>query len=346
MTLDRATIEAVDRSGMLGDVLAMPLQLGDGLWRAQSANIGRADSPGGLVVCGMGGSAIGGDLALAALGDRATRPIYVVRGYAIESWTPPETLVLCSSYSGETEEVLACFEAAGAAGARRVVLTTGGSLAEAARAEGLPVIGVPSGMQPRAAVLYGIVGALECATVCGAAPSLHSEIDTATALVERLVEEWGPDSSEGSLPKRLARELQGKLPVIYGSGPTVAVARRWHTQLNENAESAAFWSELPEANHNEICGWERGTETAPLAAVFLEDPDQHPRIGRRIELMSQEVERSGAPALRVKARGESRLDRVLSHVLLGDLVSVYLAALEGVDPTPVEAIERLKAGLD
>ena len=161
MTLDRATIEAVDRSGMLGDVLAMPLQLGDGLWRAQSANIGRADSPGGLVVCGMGGSAIGGDLALAALGDRATRPIYVVRGYAIESWTPPETLVLCSSYSGETEEVLACFEAAGAAGARRVVLTTGGSLAEAARAEGLPVIGVPSGMQPRAAVHNGGVGAHE-----------------------------------------------------------------------------------------------------------------------------------------------------------------------------------------
>ena len=118
----------------------------------------------------MGGSAIGGDLAVAALGDRATRPISVVRGYAIESWTPPETLVLCSSYSGETEETLACFEAAGAAGARRVVLTTGGSLAEAARAEGVPVIGVPSGMQPRAAVLYGLVGALECALACGAAP--------------------------------------------------------------------------------------------------------------------------------------------------------------------------------
>jgi glucose/mannose-6-phosphate isomerase len=346
VTLDRAAIEAVDRDGMLGDVLAMPLQLGDALWRAQSADLRRADSPAGLVVCGMGGSAIGGDLALAALGDRATRPIYVVRGYAIEPWTPPETLVLCSSYSGDTEEVLACFEAAGAAGARRVVITTGGSLAEAARAERVPVIGVPSGLQPRAAVLYGVVGALECAMVCGAAPSLHSEIDTATALLERLVEEWGPDSPDDALPKRLALELQGKLPVVHGSGPTVAVARRWHTQLNENAEAAAFWSELPEANHNEICGWERGTGTAPLAAIFLEDPDQHPRIERRIELMCKEVERSGAPATRVKARGESRLERVLSHVLLGDLVSVYLAALEGVDPTPVEAIGRLKAGLD
>jgi glucose/mannose-6-phosphate isomerase len=346
VTLDRATIEAVDSQGMLGDVLAMPLQLGDALWRAQSAEIRTVDSPGGLVVCGMGGSAIGGDLALAALGDRATRPIYVVRGYAIEAWTPPETLVLCSSYSGETEETLACFEAAGAAGARRVVLTTGGSLAEAARAEGVPVIGVPAGMQPRAAVLYGIVGTLECAMVCGAAPSLHSEIDTATALLERLVEEWGPDAPEDALPKRLAHELRGKLPVIHGSEPTVAIARRWHTQLNENAKAPAFWSELPEANHNEICAWERGTGLAPLAAVFLEDPDQHPRIGRRVDRTCQEVERSGAAAIRVRARGDSRLERVLSHVLLGDLVSVYLAALEGVDPTPVDAIERLKSGLD
>jgi glucose/mannose-6-phosphate isomerase len=346
VTLDRATIEAVDSQGMLGDVLAMPLQLGDALWRAQSAEIRTVDSPGGLVVCGMGGSAIGGDLALAALGDRATRPIYVVRGYAIEAWTPPETLVLCSSYSGETEETLACFEAAGAAGARRVVLTTGGSLAEAARAEGVPVIGVPAGMQPRAAVLYGIVGALECAMVCGAAPSLHSEIDTAAALLERLVEEWGPDAPEDALPKRLAHELRGKLPVIHGSEPTVAIARRWHTQLNENAKAPAFWSELPEANHNEICAWERGTGLAPLAAVFLEDPDQHPRIGRRVDLTCHEVERSGAAAIRVRARGDSRLERVLSHVLLGDLVSVYLAALEGVDPTPVDAIERLKSGLD
>jgi glucose/mannose-6-phosphate isomerase len=180
----------------------------------------------------------------------------------------------------------------------------------------------------------------------GAAPSLHSEIDTATALLERLVEEWGPDSSDDALPKRLARALRGTLPVIHGSGPTVAIARRWHTQLNENAKAPAFWSELPEANHNEIGTWDRGRRLAPLSAVFLEDPDQHPRIGRRIDLTCEEVERSGAPAIRVNARGESRLERVLSHVLLGDLVSVYLAALEGVDPTPVEAIERLKAALD
>ena len=345
MPLDRETIEAADPGRMLGDVLAQPLQLGDALWRAQSAGIERRDRPGGLVVCGMGGSAIGGDLAAAALGDRATRAITTVRGYALESWTGPDSLVLCASYSGDTEETLACFEAAGAAGAGRVALTTGGKLAKAAREEKVPVIGVPAGMQPRAAVLYMTVATLECAALCGAAPGLHSEIDTATALLEQLVEEWGPDSPDDSRAKAIAWTLQGTLPVVHGAGPTTASARRWKTQLNENAAAAAFWSALPEANHNEICGWERGRAAAPLSAVFLEDPDQHPRVHRRMDLTAAEVERAGAQVVRVEARGDTRLERVLSLVLLGDLVSVYLAVLDGVDPTPVEAIERFKAAL-
>ena len=318
---------------MIDGVLAQPHQLGDALWRAQSAGISKQDRPGGLVVCGMGGSAIGGDLAAAALGDRATRPITTVRGYALESWTGPDSLVLCASYSGDTEETLACFEAAGVAGAGRVVLTTGGQLAELARAEGVPVIGVPAGMQPREAVIYMIVGVLECAALCGAAPGLHSEIDSAAQV------------APASNAEELAQALRGTVPVIHGAGPTAAVARRWKTQINENAEAAAFWSELPEADHNEICFWERGRATAPFSGVFLEDPDQHPRIQRRIELTAAELERVGAPALRVTARGETRLERVLSLVMLGDLLSVHLAHLDGVDPTPVEALDRFKAAL-
>jgi glucose/mannose-6-phosphate isomerase len=345
MTLDKDSIEGVDAAGMLGDVLAQPLQLGDALWRAQSAEIRPRDLPGGLVVCGMGGSAIGGDLALAALGDRATRPVWTRRGYGLWPWTPPDTLVLCASYSGDTEETLAGFEAAGAAGTGRVVMTTGGPLAGAARAEGVPVIGVPGGMVPRAAVLYMVVGALECAASCGAAPEIRSEIENATALVERLVEAWGPDSDADSQAKALARSLQGTLPVIHGAGPTNAVARRWATQLNENAKVAAFYSELPEADHNQVCGWERGRAAAPLSAVFLEDPDHHPRVRQRVDLTIEEIERTGAPAVRIGSRGESRLERILSLVLLGDLVSVYLAVLDGLDPTPTLALDRVKERL-
>ena len=330
---------------MLGDVLAQPLQLGDALWRTQSAGIRSRDLTAGMVVCGMGGSAIGGDLAKAALGDRATRPITVVRGYALESWTPPESFVLCASYSGDTEETLACFEAAGAAGTQRAVLTTGGKLAELAREENVPVIGVPAGMQPRAAVIYMTIGVMECAALCGAAPGLHAEIDTATALLERLVEEWGPGADDSSLAKSVARELGGTIPVIHGAASTVAPARRWATQINENAKLPAFWSELPEASHNQIVGWEHGRELAPLSGVFLCDPDQHPRVQRHVDLAKAELERAGAPALQLHTEGESRLERVLSAVLMGDLVSVYMAALAGVDPTETPALTRLKRQL-
>jgi glucose/mannose-6-phosphate isomerase len=343
--LSRAEIEKVDRSGMLDDVLGQVLQLGDALWRVQSAGLRKRDLPGGLAVCGMGGSAIGADLAAAVLGDRATRPLRTIRDYALEPWAGSDTLILCSSYSGDTEETLACFEAAGIVQAPRIALTTGGRLAEAARAEDVPVIGAPAGMQPRAAVLYVMVATLECAALCGAGPQLHTELDAASGLLEELAGAWGPDTGDDSEAKALARRLQGRVPVIYGSGPTSAPARRWKAQLNENPGLAAFWSDLPEADHNEICAWERDSAGAPLAAVFLGDSDQHPRIRRRIELTAREVERSGAPAERLESRGETRLERILSLVLLGDLLSVYLAALEGVDPTPVEPIERLKAEL-
>jgi glucose/mannose-6-phosphate isomerase len=268
-----------------------------------------------------------------------------VRDYALPPWAGADTMVLCSSYSGETEETLACFEAAGIVGSPRVAVTTGGQLAEQARAEDVPVIGVPAGMQPRAAVLYPTVAALECAALCGAAPGLHTELDAATAHLEQLVERWGPDAPEGSRAKQLARDLQATLPVITGSGLTAPLARRWKTQLNENAGSPAFWSELPEASHNEVCGWERGARLAPFGAVFLTDSDQHPRMRKRIQLTCREVERAGGKAIVLESEGETRLERVLSLLLLGDLVSVYLAVLDGVDPTPVAAIERQKAEL-
>jgi glucose/mannose-6-phosphate isomerase len=343
--LSREAVEAADPEGMLGDVLAQPLQVGDALWRVESAGIPRGDAPGGLTVCGMGGSAIGGDLAAAAIGDRATRPIRTVRGYGLEPWSGGDSLVLCSSYSGDTEETLACFDAAGAAGASRVAVTTGGRLAKVAREKGVPVIGVPAGMQPRAAVIYMTVAALECAAACNAAPGLHTEIDAAGPMLTGLAEEWGPASPPDSEAKAIAHELEGTVPVVHGAGPTVAPARRWKAQLNENPEMAAFSSELPEANHNEICGWDRGREAAPFSAVFLEDQDLHPRVVGHIEATAKLVRSVGAPAVQVGARGGNPVERVLSLVLLGDLVSVYLAVLAGVDPTPVSAIERFKAAL-
>ena len=155
---------------MLDDVLAIPDHLRDALWRVDSARLEATDAA-GLLVCGMGGSAIGGDIAAAALGDRLARPMVTVRGYEPPSWATPEWTVLCSSYSGATEEALSCFEAAGALGARRIVVSTGGALVDAAREAGLPVVGLPGILQPRAAVAYMFVVAAEIAALAGVAPA-------------------------------------------------------------------------------------------------------------------------------------------------------------------------------
>jgi glucose/mannose-6-phosphate isomerase len=322
-------------SDILDDVLAQPDQLGDALWRAQSAGISKEDRPGGLIVCGMGGSAIGGDLAAAALGDRATRPITTVRGYALESWTSPDSLVLCASYSGNTEETLACYDAAEAVGASRVVATTGGALGEAARRDGVPVIGMPAGLQPRAAVAYTFAIAAEVAALAGAAPAIRTEIDSSGAHLEAAREELLATAAE------IAGRIHGSVPLIYGCGLTASVAYRWKCQVNENAKLPAFVHEFPELDHNEIVGWERSGEGA-FSAVFLEDQDQHPRERQRVELTAELIAGGARDVVRVETRGETRTERLLWAVMLGDLLSLELAAREGVDPTPVAVIEDLK----
>lgn len=325
-------------SALREDVLNMPDQLRDALWRIETARLEAAESA-GLMVCGMGGSAIGGDLAAAALGDRLTRPLITIRGYELPSWATPEWTVLCSSYSGKTEETLACFEAAEVLGARRIVLSTGGPLVDRARAAGDPVVAPPGIYQPRVAVAYMLVAAAEAAALAGAAPRIHTEIDCAAAFLERESEVLQARARE------IAKELDGAAPVvIHGADLTGPVAHRWKTQLNENSKLPAFCSELPEADHNEICGWV-GEGAARMGAIFLEDCDQHPRERRRFELTAGVVGEGAAAVVRVETEGETRVERLLWATLLGDLVSLELAEELGVDPERVDALDRIKEGM-
>ena len=340
-------IARVDTSNQLGDVLSLPSQLEDALWRVETAGLDRNEELGRggeapLLVCGMGGSAVGGDLAAASLANRLTRPLVTVRGYELPPWASPESVVLCASYSGGTEETLACYEAAGALGATRVAVTTGGALASQARTDGVPVIGIPSGLQPRASVAYMLVSVLEVAAFAGVAPRVRTEIDASSAALRQLADEWGPEAGEGNLAKEIAGGARDSCVCVYGAGPTAAVAYRWKTQLNENAKLPAFAGELPEADHNEIVGWESASELGSFLAVFLEDSDQHPRVRQRIELTAHLIESQAAGTVRLESRGSTAVERVMSLVLLGDLVSIYLAVLRGTDPTPVGAIERLQ----
>ncbi|MGH2942534.1 MAG: bifunctional phosphoglucose/phosphomannose isomerase, partial [Solirubrobacteraceae bacterium] len=345
LRLDPATIAEVDASDMLADIVGLPEHLRDALWKVESANLQPWDSPGGLVVAGMGGSAIGGSLARAMLGDHASRPILASRAYGLPAWTTPDTTVLCASYSGDTEETLACYEAAGALGATRVVVTSGGKLAELARSEGVPVIPVAGGFQPRAAVAYLTVAALEVARLCGAGPRLGSEIDVAADHLEQLVVDWGAEGPEDSEAKTLARALYDSVPLIAGAGLTSPIAYRWKTQFNENAKVPAFTHELPELDHNEVVGWQGAPAFGRFAAVFLDDSDTHPRIKQRIALTCELIAGHATGTHVVHSRGDTTVERVLSLVLLGDLVTLYVAVLRGNDPTPVDALETLKRRL-
>lgn len=330
-------VREVDPSGQLDDVLSLPEHLRDALWRVESAGIAEREAS-GVVVCGMGGSAIGGDLAYAALGDRLTKPLETVRGYAPSPVTPPDRLILCSSYTGDTEETVACYEAAAALGAPRIVVSTGGSLTEMARRDGVPVIGLPAGLQPRVAVGYMFVAAAEVTRMAGAGESLRSEVDYAAAHLERDREALCDRAAQ------IARRLEGSLLMIAGCGLTAPAAYRWKTQVNEMAKAPAFSHVIPELDHNEIVGWEGASRDGhgSFSAVFLTDRDQHPRVRQRFELTAELIEPHAAEVITVETEGETRTERLLWTVALGDLVSLGLAGLREVDPGPVEVIEQLK----
>ncbi|MGH2982675.1 MAG: bifunctional phosphoglucose/phosphomannose isomerase [Solirubrobacterales bacterium] len=319
-------------------VMAMPDHLRDAIWRIESARLSTMEAP-AAIVCGMGGSAIGGDLGAAALGDRLSRPMFTMRGYELPAWAPAGSAVLCSSYSGDTEETLACYDAAEALGAQRLVATTGGELAEAARRDGVPVIGLPAGLQPRGAVAYMFCSATELAVLAMAASRIHTEIDAAAAHLEENREAIAARAAQ------LAEQLGDATVVISGSDLTAPIAYRWKCELNENAKVHAFSSTLPEANHNELVGWSGASEHGGFASVLLEDRDQHPRERRRIELTAELVEGSATSVVRLEADAETRTARLFELVLLGDLLSLEIAERRGVDAWPVEVIDSLKSKL-
>jgi glucose/mannose-6-phosphate isomerase len=334
MSALRERLEGLDSGDQYSATVALPDHLRDALWRVGSARIDPFETS-GLVICGMGGSAIGGDLAAAAFGSRLGRPLDVVRGYAVPSWTPPDRAIFCSSYSGNTEETMGCYAAAEAVGGRRIVATTGGALGKAARRDGVPLIEMPEGLQPRAAVGYTFAIAAEVATLAGAGPAIRTEIDIAAAHLQSATPALLVKAGE------LADALWGSVPLVYGCGLTDPVAYRWKCQINENAKLPAFAHVLPEMDHNEIVGWEGGA-AGGHSAVLLEDRDQHPRERQRIELTAELVAERAHEVIRIETDGETRTERLLWAVLLGDLLSLELAVRAGVDPTPVRVIESLK----
>jgi len=342
---DVSSFPGCDPSGMLNTVLSLPSQLREAWARSLASPIAPlAASPAHVVALGMGGSAIAADLLASFLAPRLSVPLIAVRDSRLPAYVGPSSAVIATSYSGETQETLEAADAAVRAGARLVAITSGGSL-EALAARHGTVVRVPGGLAPRAALAYLFAPLVAVFERWGLAGPCGPDVDEAAAVLDAVAGEAGPAVPTPRNPaKSLAGRLADRIPAFYAGSPALApVARRWKTQLNENAKTLAIWDAFPELTHNEIVGWGVPADLARrITAVVLLAGDESEHDLRRIRVTRETVLRRAAGVDEVRGRGAGRLSRLLSLVFLGDLTSVYLAYLRGVDPTPIEAIDAVK----
>lgn len=300
-----------------------------------------------IVVAGMGGSALAALQVKAWLGEELQVPFEVVRGYTLPGYVSRNTLVIASSYSGNTEETIECLNDAQARGAQVAIITSGGKLEAAATAQSIATIIIPAGIQPRMAVLYNfraLIGLLLHFNLVG-----KERVDEVAAAGDWLKEETAQWKKDVTVDKNQAKQLAllavGKTPVFYAGTLMAPVAYKWKISWNENAKNVAFWNELPEFNHNEFMGWTSHPVEKPFAIFDLVSSFEHPRILKRFEVSDRLLSGRRPKAHTVELKGDSPLRQMLWANILADFTSIYVAILNGVDPTPVDLIEKLKVEL-
>ena len=344
---DPALRSRLDPGGMLAAVRGLPQQCRSAWEQAQSLEPGDLGGIERVVVLGMGGSAIAGDMLRVLMERESAVPVFNVRQYELPPFVDERTLLIACSFSGNTEETLSAFEQGLATPARKLAITSGGRLLATARANGVPAFTFSFKGEPRAALGFSLMPLLAVAAKAGLMQGVARDVEEALALADRYLEEIGEGvPAERNAAKRLAQQLHGRLPVVYGAGFLTEVAHRWKTQLNESSKVWCFYEELPEANHNAIVGYALPREIAQRAfAVFLRSANLHPRVLLRYEFCQRALREAGVDHEEVAAPGESALAQMLACILFGDYVSYYLALLNEVDPTPTTVIDELKAWL-
>jgi glucose/mannose-6-phosphate isomerase len=300
-----------------------------------------------VVVLGMGGSVIGGDLVRSLFSSKSKPIIFVNRDYDLPGFVDDRTLVIASSYSGNTEETLSAFSQALKKKCPKLAMTTSGELKAMAEDAGVPVFIIDYVAQPRAAVGYSFMSLIAFLQRLGFLEEETVEVKAMIQDLEKLLEELKETVPTGSnRAKQLAAKLHGKIAVIYGAGILSEVAHRWKTQINENSKAWAFYETFTELNHNAVVGYQFPQELASrIYVVMLRCPSLHPRILIRYQVTGELLEQSGIGHQTIDSRGKSELSQMMGLVYLGDWVSYYLAILYEIDPTPIKAIDYLKKRL-
>ncbi len=336
----------LDSTGMMAALEGLSAQCNQAVCNIlKNVELPNIEAISNIVVTGLGGSAIGGDLLRVYAAGKISVPVIVNRDYVLPEFVGPDTLVFAVSYSGNTEETLSAYEEARSRGASVMAITTGGKLGEMALRDGVPLVKVPSGCAPRAATGYLFIPTLGILQRLGMLPDVTGEINSMISYIKELHKTIGPESPrEENLSKQIAQKLYKKIPVIWGAtGTTEVVAQRWKGQINENAKAPAYWNVFPELNHNEIVGFEYPLEILnKIHVIILRDKRDHPRVQKRIEITKGIIKDVVDGFTEVWASGEGDLARLFSLIYTGDYASLYLAALYGIDPGPVKVIDYLK----
>ncbi len=299
-----------------------------------------------IVVTGMGGSALAALMAKVWLKDTLSIPFEIIRGYDLPSYVGRNTLVIASSYSGNTEETLSALEQAEQRGSQIGVISSGGQLIDIACEYSIAHVNLPDGLQPRMAVIYNLRALAALFETFGIIHHISDDIENLTGWLGRESASWGSEiSTQENIAKQLALEAVGKTAVFYGGAITAPLAYKWKISWNENAKNTAVWNEFPEMNHNEFMGWTSHPVEKPFVVIDLLSSFEHAQIKKRFEVTDRLLSGKRPRAHTVELKGETPLAQLLWGSILADFTSIYLAILNGVDPTPVGLIEKLKREL-
>ena len=348
---DPAALRRIDQGDFAGLIEQLPQQLiwGEEITSKVSLPKWKASGFSNLVVVGMGGSAIAAEIAKSFLSSELKIPFHIVRNYQLPEFVNQKTLLIVSSYSGNTEETLSAYAQGRKHKAKIVGIASGGKLASLCQKHRIPLVTLPTGYPPRAAVGYSLAVILTLLGRLNLVNPKSKELNRTASFLNSLSQEHSANRLTDDNPaKLLAAKLSGKVPVIYaGEDYFFSVAVRWKQQICENAKTPAFCNVFPEFNHNELVGW---SDNFPLkeklVVIVLRDKQDHRRIQARMEIVKGILKEKQIEVMEVESTGKTLLERMLSLVLLGDWVSYYLAILNEVDPTSIEVIDYLKRSLE
>jgi len=342
-------ISQYDKSNMLDLILNFSDQVKDAISIGEKAILKKSDENiSHILIVGMGGSAISGNILQKLFAASGTISCNVIRDYRLPAWANRNTLVVVSSFSGNTEETISSYESAISLGCPCVVSTSGGQALEIAQRENHPIIQIPGERPPRTALGYLLFPLLVNFVKWGMIKSSLVNFDELFKLFNDMVNENNPLNSADSQSMKVADACYDRLPIFYSSAEMNSVGLRWKGQLCENSKVLTYYNSFPEMNHNEIIGWQRVASmklNEQLSVFFIRDKDDHTRIQKRMDIVRELIHQSQTPTFEIHSKGEALLTRMFSLIYLADFVSFNLAMLNKEDPTPIKNIDYLKSSL-